>query len=315
MFERLAVLDGSPPGSVDAVWTQQQCEKYPNVVYSLEAHANISTPPTDQTAREAATRMLLSHSSSSSYDELNGRWILNAHPDEFYLQDMRKLVAHLSLRDPRATCILFGAAYVLPTRGEFEAIEADHGVGSRTGHESFEPIEHLAFADAEYRFKEPRLYKWVPGSRWGTRHSITTPEHHPGHRVWPTARDAKLQAGPFFVHFKVHDFSSDAFAVAEGCGGGQPCAAGKRHQRRQSAWIAFNRSGFATGLAPHRTHGRLSVDRRISARDQVLRYYELSGRQAVKLDAEVRRRCSTVVPRCSVAWNTAARFRDSQGSS
>jgi len=152
--------------------------------------------------------------------------------------------------------------------------------------------------DKRYRFKEPRLWRFVPGTRWGVQHSKTTPDIHPGHRVWPTVREALEEAQPYFVHFKVHDFSLDAFTVAEAVS-----------RRSRYSWIAFNSSRFATGLAPHRTHGKLSVDRNRSALEHVLSYYELSGRKPEPLSAEVRRRCRGLVPRCSVPWAKSARFR------
>jgi hypothetical protein len=110
--------------------------------------------------------------------------------------------------------------------------------------------------------------------------------------------EAKREAMPFFVHFKLHDFGRDAFAVAE-----------SGTSRRSVPWIAFNNSRFATGLMPHRTHGKLSVDRNRSAREQVLEYYELAGRPPVPLSAELKRRCQGLVPRCSVPWTKSARFR------
>ena len=75
------------------------------------------------------------------------------------------------------------------------------------------------------------------------------------------------------------------------------------------AWIAFRGSGFATGLAPHRTHGQLTVDETKTAEEQMLRYYELAGRPAVGLEAELRRRCKGAALRCAVPWTTKARFR------
>ena len=335
MFERLAVLDGSPPGSTDAAWTEASCRPFANVVYQTEASIpNLSLPTTDQTSRAAAMRMLFGHNDTAGKrtldEQLEGRWILNAHPDEYFLQDVRGLLSHVERRDPLATCVLFGAAYVVPTRAEFEAITRRFSGRSADGHAQFEPYSHLRWVDAEYRFKEPRLWKFVPGTRWGTRHSITTPEVHPGHRIWPTRRDVILgNGGPFFVHLKIHDFSEDAFSVVtSGCGGGVRCssagrggasAAGrKRKQPPQSqprdnagdedVWIAFNRSGFATGLAPHHTHGKLKVNRSRPARETVLSYYELSGRPPVSLAAEIRRRCARLVPRCTVQWSATARF-------
>lgn len=324
MFERLAVLDGSPAGSIDAVWMLEQCSLYANVVCQLESQASIGAPATDQTARRAAMKLLARPGDTRSLDaQLEGRWILNAHPDEFFLQDIRQLAAQVSMRDPRATCVLFGAAYVLPTRDEFESI-AKRFSNRVDGHKDFSPMEHLLHADAEYPFKEPRLWKFVPGTRWGTRHGLTTPEIHPDHRVWPTVREVKLGASPFFVHFKVHDFGPDAFTLTEGCGRGVLCSSSSRsvsnakgrtgRDPRQSQspqwWIAFNRSGFSTGLAPHRTHGRLHVERNRSARETVLSYYESAGRSPASLEEQIRRRCSRgVVPRCTVGWSPVARFK------
>ena len=142
MFEKLAVLDGSPAGSVDAEWAAAECARYTNVVFSLEAHANLSVPATDQSTRGAAMQLL-----GLREEELAGRWILNAHPDEFWLLDVRALAAHVALRDPLATCVLIGAAYVLPTRSEFGAIASRHA--GAEGHTTFEPIEELGFVDVE----------------------------------------------------------------------------------------------------------------------------------------------------------------------
>ena len=142
MFEKLAVLEGSPAGSVDAAWAEQQCASYTNVVFSLEENANMSAPPTDQTTRAAAMQLL-----GLGEKELIGRWILNCHPDEFWLLDVRVLAAHVAMRDPQASCVLVGAAYPIPTRSEFEAIESRHSEAD--GHRSFEPIDALGFVDAE----------------------------------------------------------------------------------------------------------------------------------------------------------------------
>jgi hypothetical protein len=308
LFERLAVLDGSPPGSVDQAWTSAQCARFPNVAYATEANLS-SMKLTDQTARALAMQLLLRPSGGSADAQLSGRWILNCHPDEFYLMDPRALAATVAVRDSRATCVLFGAAYVMPTRAEYEAIVAQHS-DPRSGHELFHPIGALNVCDAEYKFKEPRLWRYVSGTRWGTRHSITTPETHPGHRTWPTAREVKLGISPFFVHFKLHSFGPNDLIIkdgpqANGALGGSPSAT---RRRTQTPWIAFNNSGFATGIAPHRTHGRLRIDPSRSARDTVLAYYELSGRPQTTLRTELRRRCARQVPRCSVPWTAGARF-------
>ena len=288
---------------------------YHNVIYALEA--NLSTAGsqlTDQTARAKAMQLLLQIGNGHGDPDvqLRDRWILNAHPDEYYLQDVRAVVATVSMRDPHATCVLFGAAYVLPTRTEYTVITARHSDPLK-GHESFHPVGPLAHCDAAYTFKEPRLWKYVPGTRWGTRHAITTPEVHPGHRTWPTARETMLGISPFFVHLKLHDFGGpSAFHVAANSDHVQQDSVARKRKRqvlRGHDWmIAFNGSGFATGISPHRLHGSLKVDPSRSALDTVLQYYELSGRPATPLSSEIRRRCNKQVPRCSVPWAPTARF-------
>ena len=167
MFELLAVLDGSPPGSSDASWTAVQCKMYSNVIYSLERDVNITTPPTDQTARAAATRLLL-RGLGGDETHLHGRWIFLAHADEFYVQDVRDVVARVALRDPLASIILFDILYAMPTPEERQAIATQHdafmpqsrSVTNAKGHsfyyQAFDPIQHLQHCDAEFPFREPR---------------------------------------------------------------------------------------------------------------------------------------------------------------
>ena len=300
LFELLAVLDGSIPGSADARWTERQCARYCNVRYGLERDANITAPPTDQSSRAAATQLLLLGLSTlknlpADSTLLEGRWILLAHPDEFYVQDVNDIVRSVSSRDPLATAVLFDIVYVMPTPEERNVVLA---FNSTRAAESFEPIEHLAHCDAAFPFREPRLFKWTRGTAWGVRHSLTTPEVHPGHRTWPVARDVALRHSPFYVHFKVHDFSPEAFEV-------------KSDRKHHGAWISFRISGFATGIASHRAHGGLWLSSNgADAMTQIFSYYERAGRVATSLRGEIRKRCNVpgVMPRCSLAWKVDARF-------
>ena len=296
MFEYLAVLDGST-NSMDADTTRRHCERYRNVLYANERDANLTSAPTDQTTRAAATRLLLRALGSDDTTVLEGRWIFLAHPDEYYVQDVRELATLVGNRDPHATVVLFDILYALPTPEEREAILAHN---SSTAVEAFEPIAFMRHCDAAYAFREPRLFKWTRGTRWGKRHSLSTPERHPGHRQWPTAREAAMRHTPFYVHFKAHDFSPDAFALmpSQQSGGG--------------SWIAFRNSGFATGIAPHRTHGDLSYDKHAlggaAALDLVFAYYERAGRRPSPLKGEIRKRCAAAAVRCSVGWRVGERF-------
>lgn len=206
IFELLAVLDGSTdPGDME--WTARLCASYRNILYGHERDANL-TVPTDQTTRAAATQLLLRGLSARQGDDaaLLERWVLLAHPDEFFVQDPRDLVAEVARRDPLASTVLFDIVYVLPTPEERGALLAH--AGNRThGVDAFEPIDHLQSCDATYAYREPRLIKWTRGTRWGRRHGLTTPQVHPGHRVWPVARDVAQRRSPFYVHFKIHSFN------------------------------------------------------------------------------------------------------------
>ena len=300
MFELLAVLDGSKPGSADAQWAAQQCARYPNVRYATEREANLTGPATDQTTRAAATRLLLQSLGTTrgpaDTSVLEGHWIFLAHPDEFFVQDVRVLVAIVAARDPLATVVLFDILYAMPTPEERSDIVAQHG-NNTPGADSFEPIERLAHCDAAFRFREPRLFRWTAGTRWGVRHGLTTPQVHPGHRQWPVAREVALGHSPFYVHFKVHDFDDGAFTL-------------RSDGARGAAWVAFRSSGFATGLAPHRAHGKLQLSGSDDAAAQVFGYYARAGRAASPLRGELRKRCTApgVLPRCSLPWRAAARF-------
>ena len=297
MFELLIVLDGSPRNSIDAQWTLRQCALYNNVRYAHEEDANLTkVRPTDQTTRSAATRVLL-QALAITESELEGRWLFLAHPDEFFVQDLRDLVAGIEQRDSFATIVLFDILYAMPTRGEWDSIIAHHGRNS-TGFESFNPMEHLEHCDGNFPFREPRLFKWTRGTSWGRRHGITTPQVHPGRRPWPTARESALHHAPFYIHYKVHDFGLDAFEV-------------KSDREHGGAWISFRSSGFDTGLARHRAHGAaFHVSASDDASDQIASYYQKSGRIANSLRSEIRKRCSVpgIVARCSVPWRTSARF-------
>ena len=283
MLELLAVLDGSPPGSRDARWTEHHCSLYSNVHYRLEQSENL-TSPTDQTARDSATSILRRMGVA-----LDGRWIFLAHPDEFFVQDLRELIVSMAARDPRATVVLFDILYAMPTPEERDSINRT----SRDDATDFSIVDHLTHCDALFPFREPRLFRWTPGTRWGTRHGLTTPQVHPGHRPWPTARDAALRHTPFYVHFKVHDFDVDAVEL-------------RSDREHGGAWVAFRSSGFQTGLARHRAHG--SRFRPSSASD-AWHYYERADRPPSDIRGEIRKRCAGgALPRCRVPWRAGAHF-------
>jgi hypothetical protein len=177
IFELLAVLDSSPPGSVAANQARSSCAAHANCRHQLERETAIASRVTDQTAREACTRLLVRELGASS---LSGRWILIAHPDEVYVQDPRELVEQLMRRSPRVNAVSLSVVYAMPTPSEREAVQRALSRAA-DGRSTFEIIECVHHADGAYHFHEQRLFRWEPGTRWGTRHGLTLPQVHPNH--------------------------------------------------------------------------------------------------------------------------------------
>ena len=280
MFEHLAVLDGSPYGSRCAESTKHECSLYRNVRYSHERHENL-TSPTDQTARAAATQIL-----TRAGITLLNRWLFLAHPDEYFVHDVSDVISSMVAHDRFATVALFDILYAMPTAEERSRINGTRGPST------FEIMRDLTHCDASFPFREPRIFLWTAGTQWGTQHGLTTPRTHPGHRPWPTARDAALRATPFYVHFKIHDFDEDAIELRSDREHGGP-------------WIAFRGRGFQTGLGRHRAHGSRF---RPTSIDDAWHYYERAGRPPSDIRGEIRKRCSAGTMPCRVPWKVASRF-------
>ena len=162
MFELLAVLDGSPPGSVDAHWISLQCQEYPNVRYGNEKEW-LNGSVTDRGLRDAATRILLDPGQTVRR-KLTGRWIMNAHPDEWYVQDVRELAAAIDSCCPGLNFVRCDQLYAMPAPSE------RFGIMSHTtepnGFTTFHPVNHLTTADRSYSFRnEVCLFKWTSSAK------------------------------------------------------------------------------------------------------------------------------------------------------
>ena len=305
IFERLAILDGSEVGSPEAAWTAAQCKLYENCVYANEENVLIDGAKTDQTARDAATRVLLG---GAKVQVLEGRWIYIAHPDEFIVQDPRTLVSHVERIDPFANVIEFQIIYSVPTLTERLGIREFQATPN--GYQRFEPIISLAFCDAKYVWHEARLFRWETGVSWGQRHALTIPQSAPkqGWKFWPKEahlRRTSRSLAPFIVHFKIHDFSPGAFKTALSKFQGRP-------------WIVFNRSGLHTGIGYHpRIKSRFKVNWNESAEDQIFEFYNRTDHNPTAVQSELRTCCKNtkLEPRCSVEWQPLARFSSANTSS
>ena len=222
IFERLAILDGSEVGSPEAAWTAAQCKLYENCVYANEENVLIDGAKTDQTARDAATRVLLG---GAKGQVLEGRWIYIAHPDEFIVQDPRTLVSHVERIDPFANVIEFQIIYSVPTLTERLGIREFQATPN--GYQRFEPIISLAFCDAKYVWHEARLFRWETGVSWGQRHALTIPQSAPkqGWKFWP--KEAHLRRAAQ-VAVLPHSSCTSRFTTS-------PLAPSKRHSRSSKA--------------------------------------------------------------------------------
>jgi hypothetical protein len=104
------------------------------------------------------------------------------------------------------------------------------------------------------------------------------------------------------VHFKLHDFRPGSVLLEHTMNGGGYAA---------SPQLRFAGSGFATGIGPHRMHGKLRLDSSATALDQAFAYYELSGHPATRITKILFRRCCALngtTPRCITPWTSDAAF-------
>ena len=289
MFERLAVLDGSPPGSVDARWISVQCQEYPNVRYGNEKEW-LKGSVTDRGLRDAATRILLDPGQTMR-GNLTGRWIMNAHPDEWYVQDVRELAGAIDSCCPGLNFVRCDQLYAMPAPSERLGIMS-HAAESN-GFTTFHPIKHLTTADRSYSFRnEVCLFKWTSSAKWGVG-SGATPLGVYKSNVRPSCSPKSttpacqpMHMRPFYVHFKVHDFSRGSIAVEKGR-------------------LRFTKAGMGTGIFKHPTHGNWRVNDTRDPMDQIFSYYKVAQRSMVPVIELIASRCNKTYLLNDWRWQTS----------
>lgn len=296
LFERLVLVDASTD-PLQLQLSRRVCQQY-TVCRHLQQGTLTST--TDQTVRAIAMQAL---------GEPVGRWILIAHADEFYVQDPRTVAAEADAMGVNA--IDFRPMLAMPTPEEYSAIRARQwhvevaqaaDARARFSPESgepllahtpatvaFEPLKWLQHHVASYTFLEARLFKWGKGMRWGTKHSLVTPEFFPNKKVDPALTG-------FFVHFKVHDFGSGAVLNCS-------------YDPVKSAALRTGSGGDSCKFA-RSTWSRIHWE---NASQGPQSYYASTNRKPHCVSAGIRAKCSAATQgkarlHCAVAWRPGAHF-------
>lgn len=198
IFDKLAIIDGSYNE-----WARQEMLKHDNVFVIGEESLNL-TKITDQTLRKPAMQVL---------GNPVGSWILVCHADEFWTIDPRRLVFENVRQDPDVSLLRLTVLTASPLESEykkavhrldtektwlqdngFHIMSVSNLVHSTNGTDALAKLDYF----------ENRLFLWEEGMEWGTNHSLVIPEHNPkGYRK-------KQFRKAFLVHFKLHDFSTNA---------------------------------------------------------------------------------------------------------
>ena len=174
---------------------------------------------------------------------------------------------------------------------------------------------HLTTADRSYSFRnEVCLFKWTSSAKWGVG-SGATPLGVYKSNVRPSCSPKSttpacqpLHMRPFYVHFKVHDFSRGSIAVEKGR-------------------LRFTKAGMGTGIFTHPTHGNWRVNYTSDPMDQIFSYYKVAQRSMVPVIELIASRCNKtyllndwrwqtsqqqqlvdVIPPCRIPWVNHASF-------
>jgi len=220
IFEKLVIIDGSSSPIVE-----HESSQYDNVYRLPEDTLNLPII-NDQTIRAEAMQVL---------GDPVGKWIMVVHVDEFWTIDPRQVVA----KTGRGTnAISVGVLTASPLESAYKSavqkLSADTDGNGDDYAEDFH-IMNICNLVPNYRrqkemlkspefsrevkrlvgrylmqYSEQRFFMWSEGMRWGDKRGQgVIPAHNPG--------GYKGQRTPaFYVHFKLHDFSTTALASTNG---------------------------------------------------------------------------------------------------
>jgi hypothetical protein len=198
IFNRLVIIDGSY-----STFVKNEVTRYDNTVLIPEETLNL-TSVNDQTLREPAMTAL---------GNPVGSWIMICHADEFWTIDPRLLVHETERIDVNRTLNLLRLRVLTasPLESEYKRVvqKLDR---QENALESFHimDISNLAHNKngtsvlAKQSYFENRFFRWEEGMKWGDRNHLVIPQYNPQNYTREVFRTA------FYVHFKLHDFSSRA---------------------------------------------------------------------------------------------------------
>lgn len=188
VFHQLALLDGTVNISHRKM-IKNATLQYPNVIYAHESQfLNVSYKKTDNGLRGIAFSLL-------DQENVIGKWVVIAHPDEFYPQSFLKLSIEADKKN--SNIIGFKVWYAVPYFDDSATLED----GIEHGPKVFNILQRVryCFSPSAYRFSEIRMYKHISKEiKWGSMHKSTIPQYFPG------KKGASFQG--YYVHYKVHSF-------------------------------------------------------------------------------------------------------------
>jgi len=188
-FCQLAVLDGSV-SLLQREIIKNATLKYSNVIYAHESKFGNITHKTDNGLRGIAFSLL-------DQENVIGKWVVIAHPDEFYPQNFFELAEKADNRN--SNVIWFKVWYAVPYIDDKPRLEEGINLGPKT----FNILQRVryCFPTQLYKHVEGRMYKHISKEvKWGTMHRHVIPEH------FPSKKDAAFQG--HYVHYKIHSFAT-----------------------------------------------------------------------------------------------------------
>lgn len=199
IFDKLVVIDGS-----SREFVKDEVSKYGNTILLEEETLNL-TSITDQTLRKPAMTVL---------GHPVGSWIMLCHADEFWTIDPRRFVHENTKRSDKLNLLRVRVLTASPLESAYKREVEKLGINQTDDVlENFHIVDvsNLAHNEngtsdlARRNYFENRFFRWEEGMQWGDRNHLVIPQYNPQNYTREVFRNA------FYVHFKLHDFSLQAF--------------------------------------------------------------------------------------------------------
>jgi hypothetical protein len=197
IFDKLVIVDGSYSNFV-----KDEVSKYNNTILLSEETLNL-TNITDQTLRKPAMTV---------FGDPVGSWIMLCHADEFWTIDPRRFVYENIQRSERLNLLRMTVLTASPLESEYTKEVQKLDLNKEYLADGFHIIDVSNLAHnkngtsdlARRNYFENRFFRWEEGMKWGDGNHLVIPQYNPRNYTREVFRTA------FYVHFKLHDFSSSA---------------------------------------------------------------------------------------------------------